>query len=108
MVDIWMICMLLYPFLIVSVLTIKEVVKNGDTAVNTNSTLVFCSEAEKSNSTQIKPKTKETNQKNTLKILDFILNKGLPSFIIAFIFIYWASGILNISFGSSNGICENN
>ena len=83
MVDIWMLHMMLYPFLTVSVLAVRE--------------LMMDRMGRPRNSQKIGNDTCIIDRERfpRLEMMSFLIDKGLPNFITGFVFIYWTSGIVN-------------
>ena len=93
MIDIWMIFMMLYPFLVVCLYTLLEVLKNKKNQIQT----------QKISGDWI------DNQFllniRMVKFVHFWLNYGLPIFDISFIIIYWTMGMVNHGFTHVHSVC---
>ena len=96
MVDIWMILMMLYPILTVSLLTARELLKN----LNSTS-----GKSHKSSGSSRVLSLQNSGDSQYLQIMSFMMDKGLPMFIIGFAIIYWTCGIINVSFSFPKGGC---
>ena len=90
MVDIWMVFMMFYPFLIVSLYTIREVLKNKNNKVM-NKTCNWIEQNE------------EGDRK--IRIVGYLLNAGLPLLMSMFISLYWTIGLLNYFSPDLHGVC---
>ena len=102
MVDIWMILMMLYPILTVSLLTARELLKNlTSTSVKSHKS----SGSSRAANTDVFLSIQNSGDSQYLQIMSFIMNKGLPMFIIGFAIIYWTCGIINVSFSFPKGGC---
>ena len=81
MIDVWMICTMLYPFCVVTLYSAIEVFKNKKTCKK------ICS---------MNPiETKDLINTKTIKTLTFVLNWGLPVVVTIFILIFWILGLTN-------------
>ena len=87
MIDIWMIFMMCYPFLIVSLYTVLEVLKNRKNKIEDN------------NGNWIEKKERK------IQTVYFLLNWGLPIFIGIFIIFYWIVGLLNQYSAELDTVC---
>ena len=90
MVDIWMLFMMFYPFLIVSFYTIREVLKNQKHNVKS----ISCNWIEE-----------DEDDGSKLIIVSYLLNWGLPLLMIIFISLYWFIGMLNYFSKNLHGVC---
>jgi hypothetical protein len=90
MVDIWMLFMMCYPFLIVSLYTVREVAKNQNNKVKNNG----CTWLEED---------EEDDRK--IRNVSYLLNWGLPLFMSIFISLYWTIGMLNYFSPNMHGVC---
>ena len=81
MIDVWMIFTMLYPFCVVTLYSVMEVMKNKRTS---------------SKPSAINPaETREMINLRTIRTLTFLLDWGLPLMVIIFIFIFWILGLTN-------------
>ena len=81
MIDVWMIFTMLYPFCVVTLYSVMEVMKNRKTS---------------SKPSAINPtETREMINLRTIRTLTFLLDWGLPLMVIIFIFIFWILGLTN-------------
>ena len=87
MIDIWMIFSMLYPFLVVSLYSIMEVLKNKNNKIVTAA-----------------GDWVEKGQLKTVKTISFLLDWGLPLLVTTFIFFYCTLGLVNYSSDVEN-IC---
>ena len=88
MVDIWMLFMMFYPFLIVSLFTVKEVLKKRNNEVKNNSGNWI-----------------EQNEKN-IKIVSYLLSWGLPLLMSICIIFYWTVGLVKYFSTDLQSVCE--
>ena len=88
MVDIWMLFMMFYPFLIVSLFTVKEVLKKRNNKVKSNSGNWI-----------------EHNEKK-IRIVSYLLSWGLPVLMSLFIIFYWTVGLVNYFSTDLQSVCE--
>ena len=78
MVDIWLLCMMLYPFFLVILLTTMEIFDNRELAIESVS-------------------GKWTGRKERGPQLIFCFLKwGLPLLLIIFMLVYWTIGLYNV------------
>ena len=93
MIDVWMIFTMLYPFFVVSLNSLLEVLKNKKNNINIKqiSDDMMYSE-EKMNET-------------SLKIVSFLLDWGLPIMFTVFIGIFWALGLANYATVNVGSFC---
>ena len=87
MVDVWMLFMMFYPFLIVSLYTIKEVLKKGN-------------DIEKINNDWI-----DKNEKK-IKMVSCLLSWGLPLLMSIFVSFYWTVGLVNHFSTDLESVCQ--
>ena len=93
MIDIWMIFMMMYPFFVVSLYTLIEVLKN------------------KKNKIQVKKAAGEwinkENQCNIrmIRMVSWTLVWGLPCLVTTFIIIYWTLGLVNYASTNVDSVC---
>ena len=81
MIDVWMIFTMMYPFCVVTLYSVMEVVKNRKTHNKTSS---------------INPVvTKDWINIRTVRTLTFLLDCGLPLVVITFIILFWILGLTN-------------
>merc|ERR1711915_421986 len=101
MVDIWMILMMLYPFLTVSLLTCKELVQNSQKIAGKPSKTSSAGRVA-NNPEVFLPISDESR---ILKFICFLLDKGLLIFITIFALIYWTCGLVSNRNGKISGGC---
>ena len=93
MIDIWMIFMMMYPFFVVSLYTVMEVLKN------------------KKNKSQVKQAAGEWINKedkyNTrmIRMVSWTLDWGLPCLVTTFIIIFWTLGLVNYASTNVDSVC---
>ena len=106
MIDIWMICSMLYPFFVVFLYSILEVLKNKSNSVKTASDDLVDSDQKyiikKSGGGWI-----DLSKKNlsAVRIVSCILDWGLPLVVTIFIIIYWTFGVVNYYFSDIEHVC---
>ena len=87
MVDIWILFMMFYPFLIVSLFAIKEVLKNKKNKVN------------EKNGNWVE------QDERKIRIVAFLLSWGLPLLLSTFTLIYWIVGMQNYVSPDLQSVC---
>ena len=90
MVDIWMVFMMFYPFLIVSLYTVREVLKNKNNKVMNKN----CNWIEQDEECERK-----------IRMVCYLLNAGLPLLMSMFISLYWTIGLFNYFSPDVHGVC---
>jgi len=78
MVDIWLLCMMLYPFFLVILLTTMEIFDSSQIAIEAVSGKWTAKE------------------KRGTQIISFLLKLGLPILLIIFMLVYWTVGLYNV------------
>ena len=89
MIDIWMILAMLYPFSVVTLYALIEFLKGQDQDIPVPA------RSEKS-------KWKVTK---VLKLLNMLLDFGLPIIVLIFIIIFWILGIINTNSAEISKSC---
>jgi hypothetical protein len=84
MVDIWILFTMFYPFLSVSLYTIKELLKNKVKKVSGSWV--------------------EDDERKII-IVDYLLSWGLPLLMSIFTIIYWTVGLLNYVYPDLHSVC---
>ena len=79
MIDVWMICAMIYPFSVVTLFSILEFLKGQDQDIPV----------------AIKIEKRTWRIKKMVKIVNFLLDFGLPICVIIFISIFWILGIIH-------------
>ena len=80
MIDIWMILAMVYPFSVVTLYSMLEFLKQQDQDIPVD----------------MKIEKRNWKIKKVVKIINFLLELGLPVLVIVFIIIFWILGIINI------------
>ena len=91
MIDIWMIFSMLYPFFVVSLYSIMEVLKNKKNKIQTSAG-DWIEKGHLMNS-------------RSVKTVAFLLDWGLPLLVIIFIIIYCSLGLVNYTYPDVDNIC---
>ena len=78
MVDIWLLCMMLYPFFLVILLTTIEIFDNKKIAIQS-----------------VSGKWTGKVERGT-QIISYFLKWGLPMLLLIFMLIYWTIGLYNV------------
>ena len=106
MMDIWMILMMLFPFLIVFLLTIRELFKNRN-ACRRESQVQSIERKDRTvqDTTPVFLPRMVMSNTDAVQRVNFLLNWGLPVIILLFSFSYWLFGMLYIFLGTSVGFC---
>ena len=81
MIDIWMIFAMIYPFSVVTLLAILEFLKGQDQDVPV----------------AMKIEKRTWKIKKVVKMVNFMLDIGLPVIVTIFIIIFWILGMSNIN-----------
>ena len=89
MIDLWMIAMMLYPFLAVSLYTLMEVIKNKKI---------------KDCDSKVSEQWVVEDERN-IKILYLLLDWGLPFLITFFLFVFFILGVANSSAIHATDLC---
>ena len=89
MIDIWMIVMMLYPFLAVTLYTLMEVIKNKKI---------------KDCASKLSEEWVVEDDRN-IKILYLLLDWGLPFFMTFFLFLFFTLGVTNSSAIHATDLC---
>ena len=93
MIDIWMILMMLYPFFVVTLYTVMEVLRNNKSKIKV-----------KKSSGEWIDKEDQT-YKWTMRTVSYLLDWGLPVLVTIFIIIYWTMGLVNYASTNVDSIC---
>ena len=109
MMDIWMILMMLFPFLIIFLLTTRELFKNRNTCRRESHVQSIERKVQTVQDTtpSFLPRMEMSNT-DAIHRVNFLLNWGLPVTIFLFSFSYWLFGMLYIFLGTSVGFCKTN
>ena len=89
MIDIWMIFAMLYPFCVVTLYSVLQILVAREQDVPVAMGI---------------EKTK-LKIKRATKFVNFLLDSGLPTLVIIFIVIFWMLGITNITSNEINNSC---
>ena len=89
MIDVWMIVMMLYPFLVVSLYTVMEVMKNSDNKIQVSKG----------------PEEWVVREDRSMKIVTHLLELGLPILMTFFLIVYCALGLQNAAAIHVNDLC---
>ena len=92
-IDVWMICMILYPFFVVSLYTIKEVLEKNQNKTNNK---------EISGDWIVK---KDIRKTKTLKTVTFLLDLGLPLLVSLSVTVFWFLGLANYAYSDVVSVC---
>ena len=83
MIDVWMIFTMMYPFCVVALYSLLDIIKNKKTKSKTGS--LDCID------------TRDLMNMRTIRTVTFLLDFGLPIFVIIFLIIFWIFGLTNSS-----------
>ena len=89
MIDIWMIFSMLYPFFVVLIYAILEVLEHTQNKVKT----------------AVGDWMIEIDQGKLLRTVSTILDWGLPLLVTTFIILYWTLGLVNYTWPDIDNIC---
>ena len=89
MIDIWMIFAMLYPFSVVTLYALIELLKRQDQDI------------------PVPAKSDKSKWKVTkvLKLLNMLLDFGLPVIVLIFIILFWILGIINTNSAEISNSC---
>ena len=91
MIDIWMIFAMMYPFCVVSLYSVIEALKNTKTKSQISSDAFT--------------ESRDLKKNNTIRIVSFLLDWGLPLLVIIFIIGFWAAGLANNASSKITNVC---
>ena len=83
MIDVWMIFTMLYPFCVVTLYSLMDNIKNKKTKSKTGA--LDCID------------TRDLMNMRTIRTVTFLLDFGLPIFVIIFLIIFWIFGLTSSS-----------
>ena len=87
MIDVWMVVCILYPFTLVVLYSVQEVMKKRRSIVKNYS--------------------KQPSRKWNLEVvIEKTLDWGLPFFAVAFTVVYWGLGLANYTWSDLSGTCN--
>ena len=93
MVDIWMIFMMIFPFFVVSLFTIMEVMKHNNEKMKVKKVSKGWIDED------------VQNYEKSMRLVSFLLDCGLVVVMAIFIIIFWAFGLNNYSSTYVDSVC---
>ena len=90
MVDLWLLCMMLYPFFLVILLSAEKFLRKSED--------------------KIEPKSNgwTNNRRLKIRLITILLNWGLPLVLCIFIIVYSTIGFWNFTNPNLNTVCDDN